>query len=96
MSDYVDPDRPAPMEWLHEPTNLLFKWPPGSRNIEVGRLAEYKDGRARLFDQNVNLYDYATGRVEIEPTYEAFKARCLEWLQDSELIESEDQDHEEE
>ncbi len=88
MGDYVDPDAIAPMEFLHHETNLIFKWRQGSRNIEVGRLAEYLDGSAVLFDQNINLYDYATGTVQQLPDYAAFKARCLEWLVDSELIEN--------
>jgi hypothetical protein len=81
MSDYVDPDQQAPMEWLCEEFDLTFKWTPRGTNIEVGRYDPYTE-TGRIWDQCICVYDHATGQVTLERTYEAFRAKCEEWTDD--------------
>ncbi|MFD4858377.1 hypothetical protein [Streptomyces atratus] len=72
----LQPDM-APMEWLCTPLNLIFKWS-GGTSIEVGRYEDFSE--RRVWDQSVGVYDHASGKITLEPTYEAFVAKCKEWI----------------
>jgi hypothetical protein len=72
----LQPDM-APMEWLYEPLGLIFKWSGGS-NIDVGRYDPVTE--ERHWDQNIGVRDLETGENTLEPTYEAFKEKCAEWV----------------
>lgn len=76
----------APMEYMTdelEPGSvLIFRWSGGTQ-IEIGRPGNDDAGEGYIWDQSISVYDHATGRIEIEPTYEAFRARVDEWVKDS-------------
>ncbi|MFJ1700448.1 hypothetical protein ACIOHC_36255 [Streptomyces sp. NPDC088252] len=75
----LQPDM-APMEWICKPLNLIFKWSGGSC-IEVGRYEDFAE--RRVWDQSIGVYDHASGKITLESTYEAFKAKCKEWIRDN-------------
>lgn len=75
----LQPDM-APMEWLCKPLNLIFNWSGGS-SIEVGRYEDFAE--RRVFDQSIGVYDPSAGKITLEPTYEAFHAKCKEWIRDN-------------
>lgn len=73
-----------PMRYSSEKHGLLFVWKaPTDHNIIVTR-SERDDWDGIHFhaDQNINLYDCATGKVTLDPTEEAFEARVEEWISD--------------
>lgn len=72
----LQPDM-APMEWLCKPMNLVFEWSGGTM-ISVGRYEDFSV--RRVFDQSIGVYDHSAGKITLEPTYEAFKAKCKDWI----------------
>lgn len=78
----------APMEFMDPETGIIFQWSGGTQ-INVGRPwvdrldgDAPEDARQVVWDRTISVYDYETGRVAIPREYEAFKARCLGWLED--------------
>lgn len=77
------------MEYVDPETGYMFVWRGGTK-IDVGmpwanRLhGEVPEGvdMPYQFFANISVYDPETGKMTIPPTYEAFKARVLEWIQD--------------
>ncbi|WP_395759462.1 hypothetical protein OIE82_27050 [Streptomyces althioticus] len=76
------------MEYLDSESGLIFQWESRTQ-IKVGRPWEDRlDGgapegeRPYQWSYNISVYDHETGKVTIPTEYEAFKARCLEWLED--------------
>lgn len=67
------------MEWLCKPLDLMFKWSGGS-SIDVGWYDSATE--QRHWDLCIGVYDHATGKIMLPPTYEAFKAKCEEWVLD--------------
>lgn len=72
----LQPDM-APMEWLCKPLDLIFKWS-GGTSIDVGRHDPVTEERS--WDLCIGVYDHAMGKITLPPTYEAFKAKCEEWI----------------
>lgn len=65
---------------------LIFRWSGGSM-IEIGR----PENEEYIWDQCINVYDHATGKIRIENTYAAFKAEVNEWIADA-VMEAADPD----
>lgn len=82
------------MEYMDEVTPgeiLIFRLRPSGTSIDIGRPQTDRldgdipeDERQYVWDRNISLRDYSEpmGTLTIPRTYEAFKAKCLEWLED--------------
>ena len=79
----------APMEYIDPDTGYVFVWS-GRSMIDVGmpwtnRL--HGDVPADVdmpyqFFANISVRDPETDKPTIPPEYEAFKTKCLEWVED--------------
>lgn len=81
-------DDMAPMEYLDPESGLIFQWD-GRTLINVGRPWHSRlDGNApegeRPYQWSwcISVFDQETDELTIPADYDAFKARCLEWLSD--------------
>jgi len=81
---------PHTMEYMDELNGeiLIFRYREGGTTIEVGRpQTERLDGvapedeRQYVWDRNISVYDYETGKTTIK-TYREFRERVSEWIAD--------------
>ncbi|WP_371665969.1 hypothetical protein OG306_33110 [Streptomyces sp. NBC_01241] len=85
------------MEYMQEVNPgeiLIFRWKGGS-TVEIGRpQTERLDGdipeedRGYVWDKSFKVYDKETGKVTIFAEYAAFKAKCLEWVEEQKEADS--------